>query len=68
MKNPNNCETCDHKEHAGDGHCYMFRDAPNDVCMQHTGRARSFFDFVKAYAGTETDESQRTNRPDTHNS
>lgn len=36
--NPNNCLTCDHKQNPEDGHCYMFRDAPTEVCMQHTGR------------------------------
>lgn len=45
--NPNNCETCDYKHMKSpdqaddDGHCYMFRDEPTEVCMQHTGhRAR----------------------------
>lgn len=41
MTNPNNCATCDYKKLNGNrekGHCYMFRDAPTDVCMQHTGR------------------------------
>lgn len=36
--NPNNCTTCGHKANRDAGHCYMFRDAPTDVCMQHTGR------------------------------
>jgi len=36
--NPNNCDTCDYKRNPDGGHCYMFRDAPIDVCMQHTGR------------------------------
>ena len=36
--NPNNCATCDHKKRPDGGHCYMFRDEPTDVCMQHTGR------------------------------
>lgn len=35
--NPNNCETCRHKQNPDGGHCYMFRDAPNERCMQHTG-------------------------------
>lgn len=43
MSNPNNCETCDHHqgEHEYEGqrlHCYMFKAAPADVCMQHTAR------------------------------
>lgn len=37
--NPNNCDTCDHKRDPDGGHCYMFREAPTEVCMQHTGRA-----------------------------
>jgi hypothetical protein len=36
--NPNNCLTCDHHQNPDGGHCYMFRDAPTEVCMQHTGR------------------------------
>lgn len=38
MSNPNNCSTCDWKAHDDKGHCYMFFDAPTEVCMQHTGR------------------------------
>lgn len=39
----NNCLTCDYKEMRSPGddspqHCYMFREEPDDVCMQHTGR------------------------------
>jgi hypothetical protein len=29
------------------GHCYMFSNEPNDVCMQHTGRAG--FDRLQDY-------------------
>jgi hypothetical protein len=39
--NPNNCKTCDHGQPPGkpqDGHCYMFKNAPTEVCMQHTSR------------------------------
>lgn len=36
--NPNNCAMCDHKKHSDGGHCYVFRDEPRDVCMQHTVR------------------------------
>lgn len=46
--NPNNCETCEHYEvqrnieennlKAQKLHCYMFRDVPSDVCMQHSLR------------------------------
>lgn len=40
--NPNNCETCDHKQiPPGGGWCYMFRDEPKDVCHQHTGRSEA---------------------------
>ena len=40
MSNPNNCETCEHKQRARkeDGWCYMFRDEPKEICMQHTAR------------------------------
>lgn len=39
MSNPNNCETCDYMHYEHDGlHCYMFKDAPSDVCLQHTAR------------------------------
>lgn len=48
MSNPNNCDTCGHKKKQDviekavpqdvKLHCYMFRDVPTDVCMQHTGR------------------------------
>jgi len=34
--NPNNCETCGHKARPEGGHCYMFKNEPNDVCMRHT--------------------------------
>lgn len=42
MANPNNCSTCDYKEMRGSEHdptlhCYMFRDEPDEQCMQHTG-------------------------------
>jgi hypothetical protein len=41
MSNPNNCETCKyHPDPDAEGHCYMFRDAPTDVCMQHSGREK----------------------------
>lgn len=36
--NPNNCATCRHKTHPDGGHCYMFKDEPKEICMQHTGR------------------------------
>lgn len=53
MKNPNNCSNCDHHKlqrviEANDGtaellHCYMFKDAPTQQCMQHSGHKLSFF-------------------------
>lgn len=38
--NPNNCETCKYKQMNDDPelHCYMFKDEPTEVCMQHSGR------------------------------
>jgi hypothetical protein len=45
--NPNNCATCDHKLNPDGGHCYMFRDEPSDVCMQHT--ARFLFERLQDY-------------------
>jgi hypothetical protein len=37
--NPNNCEKCDHwKLHSEEGHCYMFREEPMEICRQHTSR------------------------------
>ena len=39
MENPNNCDTCEHKDRQPkDGWCYMFRDEPKEICMQHTER------------------------------
>lgn len=38
MSNPNNCETCKHKQTPQGGFCYMFADAPTEVCYQHTHR------------------------------
>ena len=53
-KNPNNCPNCDHHKtqrviEASDKeaqplHCYMFKDAPTEQCMQHSGHKLSFFD------------------------
>lgn len=37
-RNPNNCSTCLHKLLPEGGWCYMFKDEPTEVCMQHTGR------------------------------
>ena len=38
IRNPNNCASCDHKRHPDGGWCYVFRDEPREVCMQHTAR------------------------------
>lgn len=46
--NPNNCATCDHKRRPDGGHCYMFRNEPTEVCMQHTGRKLNFFALLSA--------------------
>ena len=56
MTNPNRCETCDHKKRPGGGHCYMFRDTPTDVCMQHTGRKMLGFELLIAVAKYERDK------------
>lgn len=37
MANPNNCETCEHRQRPDGGHCYMFADSPTEQCMIHTG-------------------------------
>jgi hypothetical protein len=42
-KNPNNCATCEHKQHPDGGWCYMFRHEPMEVCMEHTGMPRMSF-------------------------
>lgn len=64
MANPNNCSTCDYKQHPDDGHCYMFRDEPQDVCMQHTARKRAFFSFVQLVSDTNAHEPPRTTSSD----
>lgn len=35
MNNPNNCTTCEYKQHPDGGHCYMFKDAPSEKCHQY---------------------------------
>lgn len=47
--NPNNCETCDYKKCNNDKtlHCYMFKDEPDDVCYQHTGRKQSLENIIE---------------------
>lgn len=34
----NNCATCPHKRTPDGGHCYMFREEPKFLCMQHPDR------------------------------
>lgn len=34
----NNCATCNHKRDPQGGHCYMFREEPTFLCMQHPDR------------------------------
>lgn len=37
--NPNNCDTCENRQPSDGGWCYMFRDAPVEVCRYHSERA-----------------------------
>lgn len=50
--NPNNCSTCDYKQMNDDPtlHCYMWKDAPDDVCLQHSARRKLGFDLLMAVA------------------
>lgn len=56
MANPNNCATCKHKQRQSpvgqNEHCYMFKDAPIEVCMQHTERVHdsNLLQLFKAYS------------------
>ena len=34
----NRCATCEHKKYPDGGHCYMFREEPTFLCMQHQDR------------------------------
>lgn len=34
----NNCTSCNHKRDPQGGHCYMFREEPAFLCMQHPDR------------------------------
>lgn len=45
MANPNNCAACDHKQNPDGGFCYMFADAPDEVCIQHTARTNEELKF-----------------------
>lgn len=60
MANPNNCQTCEYSQLNGNrekGHCYMFRDEPTEVCMQHTGRQIKVAPLVKWARGWMGDRS-----------
>lgn len=63
MKNPNNCETCGYAPHGDGGHCYMFRDAPTEVCYAHTGRrcpeTNALALIKRALSATSTDVASR---------
>ncbi|EKD89721.1 MAG: hypothetical protein ACD_33C00002G0013 [uncultured bacterium] len=48
MSNPNNCSKCDHSKYPDGGHCYMFKDAPTYICMQHTERKKLDSDLLLA--------------------
>ena len=39
--NPNNCAACKHKQYPDDGHCYMFRFEPTEMCAQHTSQTHA---------------------------
>lgn len=43
MTNPNNCKTCTYHSINADPqlHCYMFKRAPSEVCMQHSARSEA---------------------------
>ena len=53
LKNPNNCEICDHKKRPDGGWCYMFRNEPEDVCHIHTakfyGVGKLLFEFDEIF-------------------
>lgn len=58
MGNPHNCATCDYKKlnaNREKGHCYMFRDAPSDVCMIHTLRDKPLHEFGETLAAALAD-------------
>jgi hypothetical protein len=57
MINPNNCKTCDYtKLNANrEGHCYMFLNAPDDVCMIHTLRDKPLHAFGETLADAMAD-------------
>jgi hypothetical protein len=53
----NNCATCRYSQYEhGDGHCYMFRNEPEGVCMQHTGHAQADADLAAALAAVLGDD------------
>lgn len=48
--NPNNCAACDYKQMNDDAtlHCYMLKNEPQDICMQHTKRTENISQFGSA--------------------
>lgn len=52
--NPNNCGACEHKQHPDDGWCYMFRDEPTAVCMQHSLRKVSLRNLKRMTYGNQS--------------
>lgn len=65
MSNPNNCHSCDHKNHPDGGHCYMFKKEPKISCSYHTfsveswkAMARRFREAVKSLDDPNTSEDQ----------
>ena len=62
MSNPNNCATCDHKRNPQSGWCYAFRDEPNDVCMQHTGRNKPIGEILAHFGVKENGNAEETLR------
>jgi hypothetical protein len=67
MSNPNNCSTCDHKRHPQGGWCYAFRNEPDDVCMQHTGRNKPIGEILAHFEVKENgnaEEASRVQAPD----
>ena len=60
-RNPNNCSTCDHKRYPQGGWCYAFRNEPDDVCMQHTGRNKPIGEIL-AHFGIGEDDGDDSSR------
>ena len=50
--NKANCNTCDHKQHTDDGHCYMFKTEPSVTCNAHTARSMRGITLVAKEVGS----------------